>query len=65
LKYVCFASITTSSGSGFEAMLNSDLVLVVTACIKKERQTATVADCLLADGVWVSVHDSEDLKTHE
>jgi hypothetical protein len=45
----------TTSGSGFEAALNTELVLVIAVCTKKERFTAPVTDCRIADGHWVSL----------
>lgn len=48
-------SIMTTSGSGFEAELNADQVLVISASTKKDRVSASVTDCQIADGRWVSI----------
>jgi len=43
----------STSSSGFEAYFDADMVLVIAACIKKERVSLKVTDCDFADGCWV------------
>lgn len=43
----------TTASNGFEAYFDTDMVLVIAVCFKKERLTLKVTDCNVADGRWV------------
>ena len=49
-----FYSFFTPGGTGFEAFISSEGVLVVAVCTKKEYVTVMLPDYCFCDSLWVS-----------